>query len=309
VGSPTGLGAPAARSHETLRHETCVVRAAELNGVTKRFGAVTALNGVSFAVDEGQVVALLGPNGAGKSTGLAVLLGLRRPDSGTARLSGANPRRPESRRVVGVTPQETAFPATLRVRELIDLVRHHYDRPLPFDTICERFELGALAARQLGGLSAGQRRRVAVALAFAGNPCLVVLDEPTTGLDRIARRAVWEAIRAHAAGGGTILFTTHHLEEADALASRVVLIESGSIVADGSVEQIKKTAGLTRVAFRAPPGLMVPGAEREGAFLRLFTRDGGEAVERLVRSGVPLVELEVRPLTLEEALAARGGAW
>jgi len=281
--------------------------AAELDGVTKRFGAVTALNSASFTVDEGRVVALLGPNGAGKSTALAVLLGLRRPDSGTARLWGADPRRSKSRLLVGVTPQETAFPATLRVRELVDLVRHHYDRPLPSDTIHERFELGGLAGRQLGGLSGGQRRRLAVALAFAGNPRLVVLDEPTTGLDRIARRAVWEAIRAHAEAGGTTLLTTHQLEEADALASRVVLIEEGSIVADGSVEEIKATAGLTRVTFRAPSGFTVPGAEREGPFLRLFTRDGGEAVQRLVGSGVPLIDLEVRPLTLEEALAANGG--
>jgi ABC-2 type transport system ATP-binding protein len=280
--------------------------AAELDAVTKRFGPITALNGVSFAVDEGQVVALLGPNGAGKTTALSVLLGLRRPGSGTARLYGADPRRPAARRQVGTTPQVSGFPATLRVRELIDLVTRHYDRPLASVTIYERFELGAVAARQVGGLSAGQRRRVSVALAFAGNPRLVILDEPTTGLDRIARVAVWEAILAHAEQGGTVLFTTHQLDEADALAGRVVLIEAGSIVADGSVATIKAAAGLTRVAFRAPSGLRVPGAEREGAFLRLYTRDGGETVERLVRSGVALVDLEVRPLTLEEALAARG---
>ena len=117
---------------------------AELVGVTKRFGVVTALDGASFAVDAGQLVALLGPNGAGKSTALAVLLGLRRPDAGVARLFGGDPRRPEFRRAIGVTPQETAFPVTLRVRELIDLVRRHYRRPLPLEAVCERFELGSL---------------------------------------------------------------------------------------------------------------------------------------------------------------------
>ncbi len=279
--------------------------AARLDRVSKRFGAVRALHDVSLAVEEGEVVALLGPNGAGKSTALAVLFGLRRPDSGSAYLFDADPRRPVSRRELGATPQETAFPATLRVQELVDLVRRHYDRPLPLATIGERFQVGGLFARQFGGLSGGERRRVAVALAFAGRPRLVVLDEPTTGLDQEARRAVWDAIRAHAGEGGTILLTTHHLDEADTLAGRVVLIEAGTIVADGPVGAIKAAAGLTCVRFRRRSGIVVDGAEPDGPFLRLLTGEGGATVERLVQAGVPLVDLEVRPLTLEEALTAR----
>ncbi len=279
--------------------------AARLDEVSKRFGRVQALAGASLAVEEGDVVALLGPNGAGKSTALAVLLGLRRPDAGAASLFGSDPRRPISRRTVGVAPQETAFPATLRVRELIELVRCHYERPLPPAELCRRFQVERLLARQVGGLSGGERRLVAVALAFAGDPRLVVLDEPTTGLDREARRAVWAAVGAHAELGGTILLTTHHLEEADALARRVVLIESGTIVAAGPVEEIKAAAGFTRIRFRALPGLEIEGAERDGQFVRLLTRDAGKAVEALARAGVALVDLEVRPLSLEEALAAR----
>jgi ABC-2 type transport system ATP-binding protein len=279
--------------------------AAALERVTKRFGLTSALDDASFSVEEGEVVALLGPNGAGKSTALSILLGLRCPDAGTARLFGADPRRPASRRAVGVTPQETLFPTTLRVRELVDLVRAHYARPLLPEAIFERFELGALAGRQLGGLSGGERRRVAVALAFAGDPRLVVLDEPTAGLDRTARLAVWDTIRAHAGAGGTILLTTHYVEEADVLAHRVLLIESGAIVADGTVAEIKSAAGLTAVAFRAPPGVSVAEAERQGDRLRILTCDGGCTVARLVRDGIPLADLEVRPLTLEEALAAR----
>jgi ABC-2 type transport system ATP-binding protein len=281
------------------------VRAAELEHVSKCFGAVAALDDVTLAVEEGEVVALLGPNGAGKSTALAVLLGLRRPDGGRARLFGADPRRPGTRRAVGVTPQETLFPTTLRVRELIDLVRAHYPRPLALSTLAERFGLTQLLARQLGGLSGGERRRVALALAFAGDPRLVVLDEPTGALDPESRRAVWEAIRAHATGGGTILLTTHHLEEADALARRVVLIEAGAIVADGTVAEIKTAAGLTAVRFRAPAGVAIEDAQRDGDLVRIFTHDGGCTVARLVRCGIPLIELEVRPLTLEEALAVR----
>ena len=188
---------------------------------------------------------------------------------------------------------------------MIDLVRAHYPRPLPASLVHERFELGGFVDRQLGGLSGGEKRRVAVALAFAGAPRLVVLDEPTTGLDLGARQAVWSAIRAHVEQGGTILLTTHHLEEAEALARRVALIERGRIAADGTVTEIKAEAGLTRVSFRAASGVTVDGAVRDGPYLRLLARDGGAAVERLVRQGVPLVDLEVRPLTLEEALGAR----
>jgi ABC-2 type transport system ATP-binding protein len=280
------------------------VNAASLDRVTKRFGPRTALAGVSLSVQQGDVLALLGPNGAGKSTALSVILGLRRPDSGTARLFGTDPRRSESRRAVGVALQESGFPTTLRVRELLDLVRAHFDAPLRTAHVLGTFGLDAVADRQLGGLSGGERRRVAVALAFVGRPHLVVLDEPTAGLDLAARRAVWEAVRAHASGGGTILLTTHHLEEADALASRVVLIGEGRIVADGTVTSIKAAAGLTRVSFRAPVDRVIDGAEREGSRVRILTADAGATVEGLVRANVPLVELEVRPLTLEESLAA-----
>jgi ABC-2 type transport system ATP-binding protein len=271
------------------------VNVAELSGVTKRFGAVSALDAVSLEVHEGDVLALLGPNGAGKSTAIAVLLGLRAPDAGHVRLFGLDPRKPSARRRCGVTPQETAFPLTLRVNELVELVRRHFPQPLPLELIYERFELDEIARRQLGGLSGGERRRVAVALAFAGAPKLVVLDEPTAGLDRGARKSVWEAIGAHADNGGTVVLTTHYLEEADALARRVVLIDAGKIIADGSVAEIKAAAGLTRVSYRGCDDKIV----------QIDARDGGAVVEDLVRRGVPLVDLHVRPLSLEEALAVR----
>jgi ABC-2 type transport system ATP-binding protein len=281
------------------------VSVAELARVTKRFGARAALDDVSFSIAAGEAVALLGPNGAGKTTALAVLLGLRKPDAGAARLFGGDPRAPSSRRRVGVTPQETAFPQTLRVREIVDLVRAHFESPLPASAVVERFELGAIVERQAGGLSGGERRRLAVALAFAGHPRLVVLDEPTASLDRDARLAVWSAIRRHVDDGGALLLTTHHLEEAEALARRVVLIEAGSIVSDGSLSDMKAAAGLTLVRFRASPGVEVAGAVRDAGHLRLLVPDGGRAVEELVRCGVSLPDLEVRPLTLEETLASR----
>jgi len=282
------------------------VNVAELRGVTKRFGAVTALEGVDLDVPQGEVVALLGPNGAGKSTAIAVLLGLRVPDAGAARLHGLDPRAPRARRDVGVVPQELGFPPTLRVRELLELVRRHYPAPGPPERLAARLGLGPVLHRQAGGLSGGWRRLVAVALAFAGAPSLLVLDEPTAALDADARRAVWDAIRGHAARGGTVLLTTHHLDEAEALATRVTVLDRGRVAANGGVAAIKASAGLTRVSFRAPAGLELEGAEREGERLRLAVADAGVLVAELVRRGVRLDGLEVRPLTLEEALAVRG---
>jgi len=281
------------------------VTAALLDSATKRFGSTTALAEVSVAVERGEVIALLGANGAGKTTALALLLGLRAPDGGRARLLGLDPRSPAARRGVGVALQESAFPATLRVRELLELVRSHYSSPAPVTELLGRFGLDPLVRRQLGGLSGGERRRVAVALAFAGRPELVVLDEPTAGLDPDARRDLWDVVRTHSAGGGTVLLTTHYLEEADALAHRVVLLDRGVVVADESVAQLKAAAGLTRVSFRASARSPVDRAERTGDRLSILTADAGAEVARLVGAGVPLPELEVRPLTLEEAIAAR----
>jgi ABC-2 type transport system ATP-binding protein len=282
------------------------VSVASLEGVTKRFGEVTALDHVSLALHPGDILALLGANGAGKSTAIAILLGLRAPDRGEARLFGVDPRRPRARQLVGVALQESAYPATLRTRELVELVRAHYVFPLPTSALLGGFGLDGLKHRQVGGLSGGERRRLSVALAFAGRPSLVVLDEPTAGLDGDARHATWAAIRQHAVEGGTTLLTTHHIEEAEALATRIVLIDAGAIVTDGSVSSIKAGAGLACVTFGAPRGVAVEGAERDGDFLRILTPDPGRVVQRLVLEGVQLDDLDVRRLTLEEAIAARG---
>jgi len=278
---------------------------AELDDASKSFGRATALSHVTFTVEAGEVVAVLGANGAGKTTALAVVLGLRKPDDGAARLFGLDPRRASARQSVGVALQEAAFPATLRVRELVALAQLHYAASAPLLSLLEQFGLSALARRQLGGLSGGERRRVALALAFAGRPVLVVLDEPTAGLDADARRGAWDAVRTHAGGGGAVLLTTHHLDEADALAHRVVLLDRGVVVADETVAKIKAAAGLTRVSFRAPPGCAVDGAVREGERVSILANDAGAALARLVRGGVTLADVEVRPLTLEEAIAAR----
>ena len=218
--------------------------AAALHGVSKRFGSIPALQGLELEVPEGEIVALLGPNGAGKTTALSILLGLRQPDAGRAELFGREPRHPAARAAIGATPQDAAFPHTLRVGEVADLVRAHFSRPEPRGRLLERFGLTGVARRQTGGLSGGQRRRLALALAFAGRPRAVFLDEPTTGLDVEARRAVWAEIARYGDEGGTVLLTTHHLEEAERLASRIVLIAAGRVVAQGTAGELTRLAGV-----------------------------------------------------------------
>ena len=181
--------------------------------VTRRFGPVVALDDVSMTVGAGELVGILGPNGAGKSTLLNLVDGLRHPTSGTVRLFGGDPRAAASRAALGTTPQETGLPATLKVREVIDFVAGHYDSPVPTAELLAQFDLVDLANRQTGGLSGGQKRRLAVALSLVGRPRLVLLDEPTTGLDVGARQSLWAAIRSYHDDGGTVLLTSHYLEE------------------------------------------------------------------------------------------------
>lgn len=280
---------------------------AQLRAAVKRYGPVEALRGVDLELRAGEVVALLGPNGAGKTTAVSLLLGLIRPDAGTVVLFGGPPDRPEARRRIGATPQETSFPETLRVREVIDLVRAHYPAPAPTGALLTRFGLEEVAARPCGALSGGQRRRLAIALAFAGNPEAVFLDEPTTGLDVGARRAVWEAVRAFVAGGGSVLLTTHYLEEAEALATRVVLLHRGRVLAEGSPAQIQARVGLAAVRFRLPPEQALPPlegverVERAGERVTLWARDPDRVVRQLVWRDVPFAGLELQPVGLEDA--------
>jgi ABC-2 type transport system ATP-binding protein len=226
---------------------------AALRSATKRFGETVALDAVELEVRAGEVLAVLGPNGAGKTTALSLLLGLRTPDSGSAELLGEDPRRPASRAAIGVTPQESGFPPTLRVGEILDLVRAHFPAAVPAAELERRFALGRIARRQAGGLSGGERRRLSVALAFAGRPRAVFLDEPTAGLDVQSRRAVWQELEAFAAAGRTVFLTTHHLEEAEALATRVVVLVRGRVVADGSPSELvaRGRAGRLEEAFVA----------------------------------------------------------
>ena len=272
---------------------------------TRRYGHTVALDRVDFQVAAGELVGLLGPNGAGKSTLVNLLIGVRRPSSGRVELCGGDPQLPASRRTLGVTPQETGLPGPLRVGEVVDFVRAHYADPAPRDELLDRFGLTDLVRRQTGGLSGGQKRRVAVALAFAGRPRIVFLDEPTTGLDVQARRFLWDGIRAFHADGGTVVLTSHYLEEVEALAERVVVIDGGRVLADDTVTAVRGLVAVRRVSLSvAGPLPDLPGvlqAERSGDRLHLLTPDADRLVRDLVTRDVAFTDLEVRPTSLEEA--------
>jgi ABC-2 type transport system ATP-binding protein len=215
------------------------------HGVVKRYRTIEALKGFDLDIRRGEVVALLGPNGAGKTTAVEIMLGLRRPDAGTVRVLGEEPGAVRARRRIGVTLQEMDTPDLLRVGEVVSFVAAHFPHGRPVEELLARFGLSEVERRQVGGLSGGQRRRLALALAFAGDPELVFLDEPTTGLDVESRLAVWAAIRAFSAAGGTILLTTHYLDEAEALASRIAVMREGRVLRTGPPSELKQELGAT----------------------------------------------------------------
>jgi ABC-2 type transport system ATP-binding protein len=280
---------------------------ASLVAVSKSFGAVRALDGIDLELRPGEIVALLGPNGAGKSTAVSLLLGRRRPDSGEALLHGRDPRDPAARRGVGVVLQDVGFPLSLRVREAVDFVRAHFPDAPSTDALLERFGLADLSERVALGLSGGQQRRLAVALAFAGSPRTLFLDEPTAGMDATARRALLRDIAAFAAAGGAVLLTTQQLAEAEEVASRVVLLVRGGIILEGTVSDVRARAGLAKVTLRAEKLPRLPGvASAESSVDRhvVYVEDADTFVADLVRSGVAFRELRVTQISLEDAFVA-----
>ncbi len=220
---------------------------AALDNVTKKYGAITALDGLSLALRPGEIVALLGPNGAGKSTAVRLLLGLSTATSGTARIFNGDPREAATRSRIGAMLQVASVPKTLKVKEHIDLFRSYYPKPLSVAEIVRIAQLEGIENRLFQELSGGQRQRLLFGLAICGDPEIVFLDEPTVGLDIEARRGLWEQIRALAARGKTVLMTTHYLEEADALAHRIIVIDKGKVVSEGTPKEIKSRSASRKI--------------------------------------------------------------
>ncbi|ACU35888.1 ABC transporter ATP-binding protein [Actinosynnema pretiosum subsp. pretiosum] len=299
---------------------TTAPAAVSLRGVRKSRGAVRAVDGVDLVVAPGEVVALLGPNGAGKSTTVDVLLGLTAPDAGEVRLFGRTPRQAVVDGLVGAVLQDGALLEGATVGEVVGLVAALHRRPLP---VAEALALAGatdLARRRSTELSGGQRKRALLATALVPDPDLLVLDEPTAALDVQSRRRFWATTREHTARGRTVLFATHHLEEAQEFADRVVLLDGGKVIADGTVAQIR-TAVSGRVIAATLPGASAPGAdlaplralpgvravETRGDRVLLECADSDAALRALLATHPTTHDVEVTALGLEAAFLALTG--
>ncbi|SFW91992.1 ABC transporter ATP-binding protein [Amycolatopsis australiensis] len=283
-----------------------------LHGLTKRFGRVTAVDGVSVEVARGEVVALLGPNGAGKSTTVDMLLGLTRPDAGEVVVAGGSPREAVDRGLVGAMMQNGALLPDVTVGEIVGLIVSTHAEPLSASEVIARAGLENLVNRRCGKLSGGERQRVRFAVALAGDPQLLVLDEPTAAMDVEGRRAFWAAIREFAAGGRTVLFATHYLAEAEDYADRVVLMRHGAVVADGPVAEVRAAVS-GRVLKAAVPGAAeaeltaLPGVttvQLRGGRAELACADSDAAVRALLAKYPQASGIEITALGLEEAFLA-----
>jgi len=289
--------------------------ALRFEGVTHRYGAHVALDDLGLEVGRGETLALLGPNGAGKSTTISLLLGLLRPHSGTVEVLGTTPRRAVAEGRVGAmlqTGSGSGLPPGVRVDAALRLVRRLYRHPAPFDATVERAGIGPLLGRQTQRLSGGQAQRVRFAIAIAGDPELVFLDEPTAAMDVESRRSFWRILREFGEEGRTIVFATHHLQEADEIADRVVVINHGRVVADGPGATLKAAIVARRLRFvceHPDPGALdaldgVTDVEVHGKGVTIDSLDADATVKALVRKQIPFRDLEITGAGLEEAFVA-----
>lgn len=284
---------------------------ARLHSVTKRYGQNTALDQLNLSLYPGEVVALLGPNGAGKTTAVRLLLGLTAPTSGNARVLGRDPRDSDARTRIGAMLQVTRVPEMLRVKEHIDLFRSYYPNPLPAGEVVRVAKLEGLEDCMFGKLSGGQKQRVLFGLAICGDPDLVFLDEPTVGMDIESRRGLWDQVRALSAAGKTVLLTTHYLEEADMLANRIVVINKGRIVAEGTPAEIKHCVSGRRIRcitqletdfLRTLPSVTQVEEDREAVVI-MASQPESVVREMLLRDDT-LSGLEISAAGLEDAFLA-----
>ncbi|MFD3499624.1 ABC transporter ATP-binding protein [Streptomyces sp. NPDC058678] len=281
--------------------------------VSKGYGSVRAVDGLTLALHPGETVALLGPNGAGKSTALDLLLGLRQPDSGTVSVFGTSPREAIVGGRVGAMLQSGGLMDEVTVAELVRLACALHPKPYQPSEVLSRAGIAQLADRKVDKLSGGQAQRVRFALATAGDSDLIVLDEPTTGMDVTTRQAFWATMREQADQGRTVLFATHYLEEADAIADRVLVMHRGRLLADGTAAEIKAKAGARRISFDLEAGTdeaplrtlpFLTSIDVSGRTVRIQSSDADATVHALYGLGVFPRNLEVAGLGLEQAFVA-----
>ncbi|GAA2859920.1 ABC transporter ATP-binding protein [Paenarthrobacter ilicis] len=284
------------------------VRAA---GLYKSFGKVQAVRGLDLTVQQGEVVAFLGPNGAGKTTAIDMILGLSSPDRGEVSIFGRSPRGAIARGQVAAVMQTGGLLRDISVRETVQLTAAMFESSRPVDEVLTRAGIQDIADRRVEKCSGGQQQRLRFAMALVSDPGLLILDEPTTGMDVAGRRDFWSAIRADATKGRTVIFATHYLEEADAYADRIVLVRQGTIVADGTASQIKNLASGRTVKAALPQGdrgllaALPPtdAVDYDGGRVTIRTPDS-DSVVRFLLNNTGAHDLEVVAHNLEEAFVA-----
>jgi ABC-2 type transport system ATP-binding protein len=284
---------------------------AKLENVSKRYGTLLALNGINLTINAGEVLALLGPNGAGKTTAISLLLNLIEADSGEVSLFGQSPQALSARQRLGVMLQSAALPETLRVAELIALTQSYYPQPRALKDLAELAGITDILQRPYGKLSGGQQRRVQFAMAICAKVDLLFLDEPTVGLDIDAREIMWRSLRRLVAEGCSIVLTTHYLEEAEALADRVVVIAQGAVIAEGSVEEIRaRVSGVVLRKLRCVTQIElatirlwphVDSVTQDGQAICIETLEAEAIARRLLNEDATLQQLEIKRAGLAEA--------
>jgi ABC-2 type transport system ATP-binding protein len=283
--------------------------AVRVDGVSRSYGAVRAVNNVSLAVSRGQTVALLGPNGAGKTTTITMLLGLARPNLGTITVLGMSPEDAVARGLIGAMLQDGGMMPGVQVGELLAMVRNLFPAPLSLRETIAVAQLEGLEKRRVDRLSGGQSQRLRLAMALVGDPELLILDEPTAAMDVEARRNFWHEMRGFTDRGRTILFSTHYLEEADTIADRIILMARGRVVADGTPSAIKNSVGLRVIRFSVVHAqtsgfTSLPGVVSESAHgnrVELRCRDTDVALRALLGARPDAHDIEVSGIALEDA--------
>jgi ABC-2 type transport system ATP-binding protein len=286
--------------------------AIKLSGLTKKFGALTAVNDVDLTIQPGEVVALLGPNGAGKSTTIDLLLGLAIPTDGSAELFGEDPRRAIVTGRVGAMLQGGALLPTTTVRESIALIHALHKHPLSVEEAMERAGVTDLAKQKIASLSGGQMQRARFAVAVVSNPDLLILDEPTAAMDVTARHSFWESMREFTRAGKTVVFATHYLDEADTFADRVVIMSAGQIIADGTPSEVKSIVTGRTVSFtlavadsQALEGLVgVTHLEQRGTRVILQSEDSDATLRALLASYPAATDIEIVSRNMDDAFMA-----
>ncbi len=285
--------------------------AVQLDAVSKQFGAVTAVDGVTLTIQPGEIVAFLGPNGAGKTTTIDMILGLQRPTRGAVAVCGLGPEEAVHRGLVAAVMQAGGLLHDLTVRETVQYIAYLFPSHRPIDEVMQHTGLDAIADRPVGKCSGGEQQRIRFAMALLPDPALLVLDEPTQGMDVVGRRNFWAAIRAETGRGRTIFFATHYLEEADAYADRIIVLRAGRVVADGTAAAVKSRAA-GRIVRATWPGASaealagVPGAdavEVQGGTVLIRSLDADQVARHLLTQ-TPACDLEIHATGIEEAFLA-----